>query len=1028
MRDLETAKNIPAAGELRVLARELRERVLSVRDDPDAWLPALEYVAGAGWQRLELLLTRLVQENAATLSTAALGGLRIAVGRISNQFFTFQRFLDMLLPGLLLRRADRLPHLVGGADMPVELSESFRALVAALPATLTLYEMPEQYAAARAALIQLQEALDRLPPVSTAAPQLDEAHAWCRTFDEKLSAAQLLAQDLLEGLQQIDDLADAYFRAMDFGFLFDPQRQVFHIGYNVTASKLDGNFYDLLASEARIASLVALAKHEVPRSHWLHLGRPITRVDGMRTLLSWSATMFEYLMPDLFMRSYVGTLLHESAAAAVEVQIAYGRRKGVPWGISESGYYAFDPNMNYQYRAFGVPGLGFKRNLTEDLVITPYASLLALPFQPQAVAENLTRLTQLGALGVYGLYEAVDFTPARLPLGQERVLVQEYMAHHQGMILVALDNYLSEAPLGQDRVMVQRFHSDPRLQSVDLLLQERVPTDVPLEKPQPDDLAPTRRSLTPVIALPWAVPAEGAPAPHVHTLSNGHYSLLITASGGGVSRWGDLDLTRWRADTTLDDWGTWLYVQDRDSGALWSAAYQPVRVQPASSDVRFYAHKAEFRRTDHEIELTMEIAVAPDDDVEIRRITLHNRGERPRRLALTSYGEVVMAAPPADARHPAFNKLFIESEYLPELDALLFRRRPRAESETPVFLAHMALAAGETPGAGGRPTAGTHHAQQCVRKRSGALPGSGLRRGSRPAGAAFGRRRAASGLSGTVGATLDPIMSLQREIDLQPGQTVQLAFLTLAADSRAKLLDIAGRYRSWPAIEQAIGQARSRAELELRQSSLSTVELERFQMLLSALLYPQPGLRAAPATLAANTRGQPALWAYGISGDYPILLVHIAEEEGLVVIQELLQAHAYWRKRGLKIDLVILNQRQAGYNQDLRDQIHRLLALKHSDVWLNQRGGIFILHAGQLNDADRILLEAAARVVLDADQTGLVDAIGQRCAASQSRCRPLRPSGPSCRRTKALCRLWPALPIWFSTMGWADSVRTVAST
>ena len=222
-----------------------------------------------------------------------------------------------------------------------------------------------------------------------------------------------------------------------------------------------------------------------------------------------------------------------------------------------------------------------------------------------------------------------------------------------------------------------------------------------------------------------------------------------------------------------------------------------------------------------------------------------------------------------------------------------------------------------------------------------------------------------------MGATLDPIMSLQREIDLQPGETVQLAFLTLAADSRAKLLDVAGRYQSWPAIEHAIGQARSRAELELRQSSLSTVELERIQTLLSALLYPQPGLRAAPATLAANTRGQPALWAYGISGDYPILLVRIDAEEGLGVIQELLQAHAYWRKRGLKIDLVILNQRQAGYNQELRDQIHRLLVKMQSEAWLYQRGGIFMLHAGQLNEADRILLESAARVALDADQTGL---------------------------------------------------------
>jgi cyclic beta-1,2-glucan synthetase len=430
-------------------------------------------------------------------------------------------------------------------------------------------------------------------------------------------------------------------------------------------------------------------------------------------------------------------------------------------------------------------------------------------------------------------------------------------------------------------------------------------------------------------------------------------------------------LTRWRADTTLDDWGTWLYVQDRDSGAVWSAAYQPVRVSPSASDVRFYAHKAEFRRADHEIELTMEIAVTPDDDVENRRITLHNRSERPRRLALTSYGEVVMAAPPADGRHPAFNKLFIESEYLPELDALLFRRRPRAESEAPVFLAHLALAAGDNQRpVGGHQQARITHSSAYESDRARFL-GRGCDAARAPQALnSAGAEQEVAGLSGTVGATLDPIMSLQREIDLQPGQTVQLAFLTLAADSRAKLLDIAGRYRSLPAIEHAIGQARSRAELALRQSSLSTVDLERFQTLLSALLYPQPGLRAAPATLAVNTRGQPALWAHGISGDYPILLVRITAEEGLGTIQELLHAHAYWRKQGLKIDLVILNQRQAGYNQDLRDQIHRLVALKHSDIWLNQRGGIFILSAGQMNEADRILLEAAARIALDANPSG----------------------------------------------------------
>lgn len=598
-------------------------------------------------------------------------------------------------------------------------------------------------------------------------------------------------------------------------------------------------------------------------------------------------------------------------------------------------------------------------------MIAPYASLLALPFRPQAVAENLSRLTQLGGLGVYGLYEAIDFTPARLPPGQKRALVQEYMAHHQGMILVALDNYLSAQYPGQEGVMVERFHSDPRLQSVDLLLQERVPTDVPLAFPQPGDLAPTRRSLPPVITLPWAVPATGAPAPHLHTLSNGQYSLLITSSGGGVSRWGDFDLTRWRADATLDDWGNWLYVQDRESGALWSATYQPTRVPPTASDVRFYAHKAEFRRTDHQIALTLEVAVAPDDDVEIRRVTLHNQGDRPRRLALTTYGEVVMAAPPSDQRHPAFNKLFIESEYLPELDALFFRRRPRTENETPVFLAHLALSANDTL----RPAGGRSHESDRAR-----FLGRGHEAARAPQALRPGANSPTSGgLSGTVGATLDPILSLQREIELQPGQTVQLAFLTLAADSRQKLLEMAGHYQRWPTIEHAIGQARSRAELEMRQSGLSTVELERFQTVLSALLYPQPGLRAGSATLAANSLGQSALWTYGISGDYPILLVRIASEEGLGVVRKLLQAHAYWRKRGVTVDLVILNQKQAGYNQELRDQIQRLLALIHSDILLNQHGGIFILNASQLDEADRILLESAARVVLNTENPELSD-------------------------------------------------------
>src|SRR5258708_12160509 len=264
---------------------------------------------------------------------------------------------------------------------------------------------------------------------------------------------------------------------MDFSFLFSAQRKVFHIGYNVTSGRQDENCYDLLASEARLGSLLAIAKHTVSQQHWLHLGRPVTSVENTRTLLSWSGTMFEYLMPTLLMERYEHTFLTQSCRAAVDYQIAYGDEKNVPWGISESSYYAFDANMTYQYRAFGVPGLGFKRGLTEDLVITPYASLLALRMRPQAVRQNMDRLDAIGMRGRYGFYEAVDYSRSRLSLRQDHALVRSYMAHHQGMILLSLTNYL------QHDLMIQRFHADPVVGSVEILLHKKVPNPPPIEYP-----------------------------------------------------------------------------------------------------------------------------------------------------------------------------------------------------------------------------------------------------------------------------------------------------------------------------------------------------------------------------------------------------------------------------------------------------------------------------------------------------------------------------------------------------------------
>ena len=601
---------------------------------------------------LDQLISDLIGADGAQLEPEQFRVIRFYTDRVHHHLLDIRREVDMLLPWLL--PLSRPPALFSQPELEPAIGQAWQALREALPAAPSLDEIETICQTARQRLADLQ-------PLLLGA---DHAAAW--QWGEDLLAGLQSAQEqtryLLDLVKQLADKAETYFETMDFRFLYDPQRHVFHIGYNLEADRLDNNYYDLLASEARIASLVAIAKNDVPQKHWLHLGRPLTKIDGRQTLLSWSGTMFEYLMPSLVLRHYPETLLYTSMRTAVEYQIAYGRQKKTPWGISESGYYAFDAHQNYQYQAFGAPALGYKRGLASDLVITPYASLLALPFQPQAVMENIAHLEEHGMLDCYGFYEALDFTPDHLGLGQGQARVRSYMAHHQGMIMVALFNYLHTDN------MVTRFHADPRICSVELLLQERISQSVPLEYPVNEE-AQDLQTTQPALAItPWPV-AIDTPMPQVHFLSNGNYDLLITNAGTGYSHWQDRSLTRWRPDTTLDDWGCWLYLQDEAGGPLWSATHQPTAVWSDHHEVTFHPHMVEFRRRDRDITLHLTVTVDPNYDAEVRRITLTNNGAQPRHLNLTTYGEVVLAPQATDERHPAFAKLFVESEYLPEYNA-----------------------------------------------------------------------------------------------------------------------------------------------------------------------------------------------------------------------------------------------------------------------------------------------------------------------------------------------------------------------
>lgn len=933
---------------LKEIIGKFKSKILNVQKYPEGWGQLWFELAEGGWEELNQALVELLDREGENLEAQVIGDLRICSDLFHVHLFRAQREIDMLLPWLTALQ--KTPKYFEG-DLSPQLADAWGAIRDEFPVTPSIEEIPEICRNGKLPVHALLDLLDQTPDPS---PLWEQAKKWCLWVEDALDAACNEAEGLLTNFNAISNKAEREFQRMDFKFLFNRERQVFHIGYHVDTGRLDANFYDLLASEARLASLIAMAKRDIPQSHWLHLARPLTQVNGMRVLLSWSGTMFEYLMPNLFTQDYEGTLIHQSGSSAVERQIDYGQQHNVPWGISESGYYAFDANMFYQYRAFGVPPLGFKRGLGEDMVVSPYASILGLRYQPHAVMKNIRDLYKMEMMGRYGFFEAVDFTPSRLPIGSKYAIVRSYMAHHQAMILLSIANYL------HNDHMVRRFHADPRIKGVELLLQERIPTEAPTIEAHQTEVSAARPEIPSARTTPWTVPIQ-SPKPQVHFLSNGRYSVLISSSGAGFSRLGEVDLTRWRADTTLDNWGTWIYIKDFDHDELWSATFQPTLKQPERQNATFEAHKAEFWRQDGDISSRMEVTVAPADDVEIRRIRITNHGQSSRRLMLSSYAEVILADQAVDRRHPAFNKIFIESEYLPDPNALIFKRRPRSSHEDPIYLVHMLLR---------QPRRELTKAYESDRAK---FIGRGQTTRSPAALSVNG-----AGLTGTTGATLDPVMAIGQELELEPGATEQLAWVTLVAPSREDALRLIERYRSWQVISRTFDRARSQTEFDLRQFGYSTQELENINIMFGALLYPHPSLRAEPGRLAANRKGQSGLWPYTISGDYPILLVKIGKEDETQLVSDVLRAHAYWRKRSMKIDLVILNERETGYSQELHNQLLRLISRKDGEAWLNRRGGIFVLREDQLSGEDRILLETVARVILHGSAGSLSEQLVQR--------------------------------------------------
>ena len=737
---------------------------------------------------------------------------------------------------------------------------------------------------------------------------------------------------------------------MDYSFLVDKSRRLLAIGYNVAEHRRDASCYDLLASEARAATFVAIAQDELPQESWFALGRLLTAAGGEPALLSWSGSMFEYLMPLLVMPAYEDTLLGRTCRAAVNRQIAYGRECGVPWGMSESGYNAFDAALNYQYRAFGVPGLGLKRGLTEDVVVAPYASALALMVAPEAACQNLERLAAAGLEGKFGFYEAVDYTASRLQRGQSSAVVRSFMAHHQGMVLLSLAHLLL------DRPMQKRFESEVRFQATMLLLQERIPKRASyLENAGRFDVR-AASSLQQVPVRVLATP--DTPIPEVQLLSNGRYHVMVTNAGGGYSRWKDLAVTRWREDATSDNWGSFCYLRDLASGEFWSSAHQPSLKPAQGYEAIFSEARAEFRRRDHDYDTHTEIVVSSEDDIELRRLRITNRAARARTIEVTTYAEVVLAPAAADALHPAFSNLFVQTEIVRERQAILCTRRPRSAAERTPWMVHLMVVHGGKPGA---------ISYETDRAR---LIGRG--------GTVAAPHAIDQPLSESEGPVLDPVVAIRRRIALEPQQSATIDMVTGVGETREACLALAGKYQDRHLADRVFDLAATHAGVTLRQINATESDAQLYGRLASSVLYANAALRADAGVLVANRRGQSGLWGYSISGDLPIVLLKIGDAANIDLVRQLVQAHAYWRLKGLAVDLVIWNEDHAGYRQLLQDQIMGLIAAGIEAQVMERPGGIFVRRAEQIADEDRVLLESVARAVISDVRGTLAEQVSRK--------------------------------------------------
>jgi len=794
--------------------------------------------------------------------------------------------------------------------------------------------------------------------VDTSMKHIEVAQAYAAKQEDKdalqelgelLKQGRLRAKEMCIHVSRLTAQCET-FATVEYDFLFDASINLLRIGFNVDEQRRDDGYYDLLASEARLGIFTGIAQGKLPQESWFALGRLLTNVGNDSILLSWSGSMFEYLMPQLVMPAYENTLLDKTNKATVRRQMDYAAMRSVPWGISESAYNAFDTALNYQYRAFGVPGLGLKRGLEEDLVIAPYASMMALMVAPERACSNLQLMSREGYEGAYGFYEAVDFTPYRLPRDKRFEIIRSFMVHHQGM------GFLSLAYLLLNKPMQQRFAMEPRFQATLLLLQEKVPratifyahTAEVIQKNAGTQSVPVRRISTP-----------NTPVPEIQLLSNGRYQVMISNAGGGYSRWKDLSLTRWREDGTVDGNGVFCYIKDVERDVFWSNTYQPTLSVPKNYEAVFSQGHVEFMRNDYGFITKTEIVISPEDDIEMRRVRITNKSNATRTLEVTSYAEVVMAAQAADESHQAFSNLFVQTEINPQHKSIVCTRRPRSEGEQPPWMFHLMDVHGVSIETVSYETDRMEFIGRCNTL-------------------ADPKAMHVSELSGKQGSVLDPILAIRHRFSIKPNQSAVIDMVYGVSDNKESCRAIMHKYKDQHMRRRAIELSWTHNQVLLRQLNASETDVQLFNRLATSVVFANPALRTDPNIIKSNFRGQSGLWSHSVSGDLPIILLHIHDPENIELVRQMIQAHAYWRLKGLAVDLVIWNEDHGSYRQLLQDEIMGMINTEmgiHTSY--SKPGSIFVKSTDQISHEDRILFESVARIIISDNKGTLAEQVNR---------------------------------------------------